>query len=266
MKHMKKVIFLNCLFLFIFCIIIEEGNAGDYSSKNDKVKEIAGFLNVDSNRLSTECPQDSYGIEGIGSDKRLFFCLSSRDAKKRCEIAISSLDLPPARYQIQFEVKQDDPYITNFWHSIMQIHSFPDFGEKWRCPPLSIEINKKSFRAYSRWDKSRISKTLGNNCTEIGSSITSKELINNVAVKSLKWNRLSLDMFATHADNGGVKLNINESSSELKNRGNLYNDKAPPYLKLGVYKPAGWTKSEIRENRKVCVSYRNFMLKTSKAE
>jgi Polysaccharide lyase len=263
---MKKILFFNFLFLATTIIIADISDANGRPIENDMMVKIANFLDVDANRISSECPQDSFGIKGSGSDERLYFCLGSRDTQKRCEIAISGLDSPPARYQISFDVRKDSSSVSDHWYSIMQIHSFPDFGEKWRCPPLSVEINKQSFRAYSRWDKSEISKTYGYNCAEEGSSITSTELINHVVVRYNVWNRLTLDIFATHIDNGAIKININESSSELKNRGNLYNDKAPPYLKLGVYKPAGWTKSEIKENKKVCVSYKNFMLKTSKTE
>lgn len=263
---MDKILYLGLISFLTVCGVSNTVHANDYPKKNDKVKKIADFLDIDVRRISMECPQNSFGIKGDGLDKSLYFCLSPSDANKRCELTISGLDAPPAHYQITFDVKQDAASVTDKWHSIMQIHSFPDFGEKWRCPPLSIEINKNSFRAYSRWDKSKISKTLGYNCSETGSSITAKELINNVAVKASLWNSLFLDIFATHADNGAIKLNINESSSELKNRGNLYNDKRAPYLKLGIYKPAGWTKSEVEKSKRVCISYKNFILKTSKAK
>ncbi len=266
MKDKKKSLVLCLLGLGILSLTSNIVHAFDYHKNKIKVKEIADFLGVNIKYLSIECPQDTYGLKGEGSDRSLTFCLSHKDTEKRCELALSGLDTPPAMYQVSFEVKEEKTSPSNRWHSIMQIHSFPDFGEKWRCPPLSVEINKGYIRAYSRWDKSLISKTTGYNCAETGSSITSESVIDNIPIKYGNWNKFLLNIYGTYNNDGVLKLKLNESSSELKNRGNLYNDKKAPYIKLGVYKPAGWSEFEIQKGNPVCVSYKNFKLNTSKAE
>lgn len=236
----------------------------DPDQKAAQIQEIAEFLGVPAKNVNIECPQNTFKIEGQGDDKNLNICLRYQDNQKRCEVTVTGLDPAPAQYNISVDIRETIRSPSDRWHTIMQIHSFPDSGEKWRCPPLSVEVEKQHFRAYSRWDESAISKTSGNNCTEAGSSIQAREVLKNIPVRYNSWQSFQLNMRATPSKSGQIQLKINQSSSKLLNGGNVYNDKRAPFLKLGVYKPAGWSRPEIQSGQPVCVSYKNFKMASSK--
>lgn len=236
----------------------------DQDLKAAQIQEISEFLGVPATDVKIECPQNTLKIEGDGADKHLNICLNYRDNQKRCEVTLTGLDPAPAQYDISVDIKEAVASPSDRWHTVMQMHSFPDDGEKWRCPPLSVEVEKRHFRAFSRWDKNAISTTSGNNCTEAGSSIKAREVIGNVPVHYNSWQNFQLMMLATPSQNGQMKLKINQASSKRLDGGNLYNDKRAPFLKLGVYKPAGWSQPEIQSGQPVCVSYKNFKMVSSK--
>lgn len=153
-------------FIFVFCWL-----SGGVAVAAPSEQQIADFIGGTRDQIHIECPQKSYDIKSDGEGGFLNICLNYKDAQKRCEISISGFDNIPAQYDVSFELKEAKNSPSERWHTVMQIHSFPDKTEKWRCPPLSVEVKNGKFRAYSRWDIHKVSRTYGNNCTEAGSSI-----------------------------------------------------------------------------------------------
>lgn len=220
-------------------------------------KELSEFFKVSADRINIECPQKSYELTGQQSDQILNICLHKADNQKRCEITISGIDRAPVKHHISYELNFSDPNPRKRWESIMQIHSFPDKGEAWRCPVASFEVKDGLYRMYNRWDASPISRTLGYNCAEQGSSISSRTIINDVKVKAGQWQKIVLDAGLSTED-GEFRFSIDDKVSPDFKGPNTFNDERQPYLKFGIYKPTGWENDHVTS----CVKYRNVKIVT----
>ena len=85
---------------------------------------------------------------------------NTRLKNNRCEVANRKLlkldkDFVLGFSFIPLDVSDDD----KFWHSVFQIHSFPDLklGESWRCPISALEVVNGQLRMFNRWDDNKIS-------------------------------------------------------------------------------------------------------------
>jgi hypothetical protein len=255
----KSLFWILCAFLLIASASVEAADTGRQPSR----MEIADFLGVSTWEVGVECPQKTFFMKGDGKEAEMTFCLNPEDKENRCEIAIDTLQSSPSETQISFDIKTTYEIPEARWHSIMQIHEFPDKGEAWRCPPFTIEVSEGKFRAFSRWDEKSISRTHGYNCTEEGSSIQGRTVVEGIPAQPDIWQNISLKTRLSPYSDGWMRLRIGENSEKLTSGGNSYNDKRTPYVKLGIYKPAGWTEKEKKRRNPVCASYRNVNIVSS---
>lgn len=250
------------IFIFILMVYMSIGSSPSFAGQSVGVDErlLAKFFGVPVGGIYIECPQKSFEIRKTKENQELRMCLSPWDHENRCEVSIVSLPKFPIKTRISMQVKPSRETPSDRWHSILQIQTFPDKGEAWRCPPFSLETMNERFRAYSRWDASPLSRTSGYHCTESGSSISAQEVISGIPVAYGEWQSISLDMFLSpYNEEGWLSLKIGQSAATMKG-GNTYNDKKLPYLKLGIYKPSGWEEQEKRAGLPNCVTYRNVKI------
>lgn len=248
----------------IYGIALFSGISSAFSGEAET--QMAAALGVPVDGIFIECPQNTYSIKRDEKGQKateLKICLSPDDVGKRCEVTVMPLRASPATYKISLEMNVLAESPASFWYSVMQIHSFPDQGESWRCPPFSLEVVGQRFRAYSRWDTSPISRTMGNNCTETGSSLRGRDLLSGVPVLYNRWQQVELGGSLSPYNDGRLFLNINKWKSLRINGGNIFNDARSPFIKLGIYQPAGWDEKLWRSAHPVCVGYRNLKIVSS---
>lgn len=168
----------------------------------------------------------------------------SSDERPRCEVANRTWLSLGSEFEVAFDIAVNSNYHENYWHNIMQIHSFPDLeeGEVWRCPILSVEVKGGMLRAFSRFDKERISQTINGSCANEGNSIRSNKLFDRVPFKSNANYRIEVAGKLSTGQDGFLKISINDEVVSFTKGPNAFNDVKGPYLKLGIYKPSGWLK------------------------
>lgn len=220
-------------------------------------QKLAKFFGVEKERIFVECPQQSFSLEDK-IEPVLNICLKKLDKQKRCEIAVHNLKRVPAAHNISYEISVKDPQPRREWQSFMQIHSFPDKGEAWRCPVAALEAEDGTFRIYNRWDASALSLTTGHNCTEPGSSISGRSILQDVSVMPGAWQKVNMDVALSTEENGHFQAKIGPKDSGLINGPNTFNDKKDPFLKFGIYKPTSWEKGHVE----TCVQYRKVEIVT----
>lgn len=239
------------LALFLLCLLPYNAAASEVSKA--LTKEIADFLNLPVQRVFLECFSHEIDFPVLDGQKTMRICLRKSDKQKRCEISIKDLKTTPALQKISFEAMiENSASKPEKWFSLMQIHSFPDKGESWRCSPFSLEYSKSALRLFNRWDPNKISKTDILTCASPETSISSKTIFSGIQLE--KWNKISLDLKLSFENDGYIKSTLNNQSFPVLHGPNLYNDKRPPYLKLGIYKPNSWDK----HHKISCVTYRNI--------
>lgn len=240
-------------FMVIPCCVQAEPTPGE-----ENMRALEQFFGVPAGGLSVECPQKSYQLAGNEeAGRELYICLDANSGEDRCEISVTSLKKSPSSYRISYEVKQSSGNPSSYWNSVMQIHSPPDPGEGWRCPLLSVEVLRGEYRVFSRWDTSYMSHISGDGCVGDGATIRARDVLKGVPVVYGKWQDVLFDVTFSPYQNGRLRFKIGKSESRLIEGGNSYNDEGDPYIKFGVYKPAGWSEGEARVGFPVCVSYRN---------
>lgn len=250
----------NKITIYFATLFIINAGAIGLSCAAPSDSRLAAFFGVAEKDISVECPQDTYSIVQEGKVDTLRMWIRAGKNEKRCEIAVKTLSKDSKLAQrVSFDVMQPSTNISKEWYAIMQIHSFPDknLGEVWRCPPLSFEAMNRGYRAFSRWDKNEKSLTSGYNCTEEGSTIKARELMSNVPVLYDSWQKLTLDIVMSPFDDGQVRLAVGRFVSPVFKGGTRFNDAKPPYLKFGIYKPAGWTAEERQRGQDLLVFYKN---------
>ncbi len=251
---------MNYKNLFLILILFSLLPCQKSFAAEDAIKtKMADFFNVSPERIYIECPQNSYRFSEEEGQETLNFCLHKLDQNKRCEVSISNLGRSPEINRISYDIKVADVTPRKLWQSVMQIHSFPDEGEKWRCPVMSLEVVNGTFRSFNRWDASPVSRTLGYNCAEAGSSISSRPVLNDVAVKPGHWQKVELTSKLS-IEEGELLLKIDGKGSGSLEGPNIFNDKKPPFLKFGIYKPTGFEKGHVES----CVKYKNVKILTDK--
>lgn len=203
--------------------------------------------------LDNECPQKTYSIDA--AKKQLHICLLAEHAeKRRCEFSFKKLLVPDAELSLSFEFQmhvadENDKQ----WISYFQIHSFPDFGEQWRCPVSALEVFEGKLRMYNRWDELGISITNDGTCASKTNSISTRTLFQQVPFERDRWQQFNWTGKITHKPHGELTVSLNNNVVSHVVGPNTYNDKRIPFFKLGIYKPTSWDAS-----KKYCVDYRNI--------
>ena len=121
---------------------------------------------------------------------------------------------------------------------IAQWHENPDFdlGEKWRSPPIALEIIKGKWqvRVLSASEKVNTNKTLSSN--------------NSFDIEDFKagtWHDWIFHIHFSFEEDGLIQVWHNGKLVVDHAGPNYYNDKKGPYFKIGLYK-WGWKAKNVR--------------------
>lgn len=245
-------IFLQALCAGLF-VVVTAASANPAPSK----KELGAFFNVKPDRLFIECASKDFQLTDATDGPVLSMCLSKNDKKRRCEIAVHDISRTPAPFNVNFDVMSDSLNTASTEEfSIMQLHSYPDKGESWRCPVMSLEVKDSTLRLFNRWDKEKLSKGAGYNCAGAGSTITSRVLFQNMPVENDRWHHMNISGVLSYDPMGEVKASLDDRVLADTSGATTYNDRRPPFLKFGIYKPTSWRKSQP----KICMHYKNVQI------
>jgi len=185
-----------------------------------------------------ECISDQYKLMNNGFESSLSY---TDRRTKRCEIATHELIKRGEPFELSFIfstafLEKKDP----FWHIIFQIHSFPDKGEEWRCPVLSLEVIDGALRMTNRWDAKKVSSLVDGTCASPANSIKSRKVFfgydfePNTKYEIKLMGKLAID------DSGELEVRVNDELLGYHQGANTFNDERGPYIKFGVYKPTSW--------------------------
>ena len=252
MNTQKFIAFLSFSLLFVSNPV--------WAGQDEAMKgRLAEFFNVSPDQIYIECDQNTYQLGEEGGMPVLNVCLNKVDQKKRrCEITVHGLKRSPSVNKISYDINIADTTPHKEWESVMQIHSFPDKGEAWRCPVTALEAEKGAFRIFNRWDASPLSTTYGYNCAEPGSSISSRNIIKDVDIKPGQWQKVELNLTLSTGADGRYQAIIDNANSGMIEGPNTYNDQKLPFVKFGIYKPTSWED----DHQQTCVKYRNVKIVT----
>jgi len=161
---------------------------------------------------------------------------------KRCEIASRHTLEFNHPFNLSFSVSSQNISNDDEWHSIFQIHSFPDIklGEIWRCPVAALEVKNGNLRMFNRWDKNLLSVTDNGSCANKGNSISSRLLFDDFKLTDNVVYKIVIAGVLSYKGNGHLSVFINDKEVASFFGPNAYFDKRGPYLKLGIYKPTSW--------------------------
>jgi len=180
---------------------------------------------------------------------------------KRCEIATHDLIKMNDPFELSFifstdHIEKNDPE----WHLIFQIHSFPDTGEEWRCPVLSLEVIEGTLRMTNRWDANKISSLVDGTCASPKNSIKSREVFLDYALEPNTKYEIKIIGKLAIDDSGMLEARINNEVLDSHEGPNTFNDKRGPYIKFGIYKPTWW-----EYKKTLSYQYLDFVFKGDKA-
>lgn len=197
-----------------------------------------------------ECLSGDYLIDGGRFESNLHY---KNRASRRCEIANAKQIALEKPFNISFSFSTDNvDYMDNDWHSIFQIHSFPDLdkNERWRCPILALEVKNGKLRMFNRWDASVVSLTSNGTCAGIGNSISSRAVFDEYMIRKKISYDVVVSGILTYEPHGSIDVFINGEHIAHLMGPNAFNDSKGPFFKLGIYKPTGW-----RSHQKIQYSY-----------
>lgn len=162
---------------------------------------------------------------------------------KRCEITNRQMIQLNEPFILTFTLEASRvDYLDDQWHSILQIHSFPDLklGEKWRCPISALEVYKGELRMFNRWDSDKVSITNNGTCANQGNSISSRRLFSGYRIERDKAYNVVIKGVMSYSKRGRLTVIINnEVLADIKGP-NAFNDIQGPFVKYGIYKPTSW--------------------------
>lgn len=213
------------------------------------------LLYIAGKPFKIECSRESGALSNVSDELNI----SLRPNSKRCEIASFPIKIPQ-EITVEFEVELDEiPSKDNEWFSIFQVHSFPDkeFGEKWRCPVMALEVLNSKLRMYSRWDSSEVSDLVVGTCAHRENSISDRLVFDNYEIEEGNNISIKLRLMATYSNRGFLQLTINNNLIADIDGPNAFNDNKGIFIKLGAYKPTSWhQRDEIKLSyRKIMFSY-----------
>jgi hypothetical protein len=187
-----------------------------------------------------ECVSGDYLMEGGRFESNLHY---KDRTSRRCEIANATLIALGEPFSISFSFSTDNvDYMDNEWHSIFQIHSFPDLekNELWRCPILALEVKNGKLRMFNRWDSSIVSLTSNGTCSGYGNSISSRLVFDEYVIQKKFRYDVVVSGVLTYETHGSLDLFVNGKHITHLQGPNAFNDLKGPFFKLGIYKPTGW--------------------------
>lgn len=215
---------------------------------------ITSKVNVDAlGDWNLECPAGNYLFENGYFKPTIAY---NERYTRRCEISNRTLLQLNIPFSFSFSISTSSvEYTDRQWHSIFQIHSFPDLalGEIWRCPVLAFEIQKGHIRMFNRWDINMLSKTAEGTCASDKNSISSRLLFDNYRIEKNSTYHLVVSGIMSYEENGVLDVYINGEKIAHVTGPNTFNDVEGPYLKLGIYKPTSW---DVKKG--LSYSYRNI--------
>jgi hypothetical protein len=190
--------------------------------------------------IHTECDMNKILFSNDGS---IHFSLQRTSKKKRCEIAVLNFLQYSRLFRVEFDFKTQSLYELDDWHSYFQIHAMPDEGENWRCPIYALETFRGKLRSFLRWDYQNISILNQGSCASSSNSIQSIMLFEEVKYNNSAWNHFSILGSLGLGKNNCLEIRLNNVLLAKHCGANIFNDKSPPYLKFGIYKPSGWRRA-----------------------
>jgi len=211
------------------------------------------LLYIAGKPFKIECSRESGALSNISDELNI----SLRPNSKRCEIASFPIKIPQ-EITVEFEVELDEiPSKDNEWFSIFQVHSFPDkeFGEKWRCPVMALEVLNSKLRMYSRWDSSEVSDLVVGTCAHRENSISDRLAFDEISIAERQVIDVRLKMFLTFDEQGRTQVSINDRVVANIKGPNTFNDRKGIFIKIGIYKPTSW---KYKSN--ILVHYRKIHL------
>ncbi len=215
--------------------------------------DMARAFDLPVSRLSLECHHDNIAL----NQGELTLCLTPENGQsKRCEASFKLLEYAPSQHQIHYDFHLDEHMAAaSNLYIISQVHALPDKQEPWRCPPLSFDVKNSTFFAHNRWDTNKITEDPHNKCIHSTSSIQGRKVLDGISLpEEQAWHEVNLDLTLS-TENGSLALQLNEHQSDVLNGPNTYNDRRPPFLKLGIYNPHN-AKIEKRQ----CITFKNIMI------
>ena len=138
----------------------------------------------------------------------------------------------------------DDWEVSQYIDILLQWHSVPDthLGESWKNglnPPLALFVNGERWRLTSLWDANRITqkrKYSGSNRYDLG------------PIARGQWTDWVIRVTWSYTPGKGILEVWRDGKQVVSQPGpNTFNDRKPPYLKLGIYKPAWNPKNKWAE-------------------
>ena len=179
---------------------------------------------------------------------------SDWDVTNRSEIGLQSVP-PDSEYVYRFSTFLPDSYVADPSHEIIaQWHAKPDFhlGETWSGagPVLSLNIADGKWILDSRWDSRQImqSKERGEGPKE-KPKVTAEgsESIELDNYQTGQWTDWFFRVKWSLEDDGFVEVWQDGELVWSRTGPNRYNDLLGPYLRMGVYKPAGWEEAQVTQ-------------------
>ncbi|MDP2573397.1 heparin lyase I family protein [Vibrio penaeicida] len=228
----------------ILCSLIWFASGSNVAFANNSKKSMEPEDFITTNRetsLVYECHPTLWNRSKLSSE--IEFTLKPKKGRKRCEIAVQKALKRDEPFSLSFRFKVKDNYAySDRWHSYFQIHSFPDKGEKWRCPIVALETRSGKLRMFNRWDHKRVSKTVDGTCASRSNSIKTRTLFKGVSYSSEKWHIFKIEGTLSNKDSACLKTYLDDQILSETCGPNTLNDEKMPFFKLGIYKPTGWDK------------------------
>lgn len=220
-------------------------------------EQLAAVMNLPANAsLYLECQQQQLALIDQPIPVIRATMRYQDKAQRRCEFAIHHGLQKQQAFSFSFQIKltnvePNDPY----WHSYLQIHSFPDEGEQWRCPIAALESINGSLRMFNRWDLSALSDTSQTTCANQQNSMQHRTVFQGLNLIPNQWHEVEINGLMSLEDDGYLRITIDQQLVADVQGPNTYNDVKPPYLKLGIYKPTSWY-----QQNDIVVEYRDIHL------
>lgn len=267
--YMKKNFMSTFFVLFIILAIIPVtlnslvNKSVVYASQRSRTPSSANFSDSFEKSLNNRWNYET-------ADLKYSYCISNKYARvgnyslrielrntdpdvndsKRSEIALLPRELPNEEHWYSFSTylpsTTDEDYSVdpNSSEIIAQWHNYPDEGEEWTSPPLSLETRNGHYFVNRCWDPApitsnvQISKNNTYSESDIGSYIEDKG----------KWTDWTFHVKWGWLDSHSPKLEVYKNNVKILDCNglpNMTNDQSGVYMKLGVYK---WDWKQQPEN------------------
>ncbi len=175
---------------------------------------------------------------------------SDWDVTNRSEIGLQSVPAD-SEYVYRFSTFLPESYVADPSHEIIaQWHAKPDFhlGETWSGagPVLSLNIANGKWLLDSRWDSRQIMRTKEPGKTKKADPEGSDSLeLDNYLTE--QWTDWVFRVKWSLEDDGFIEVWQDGELVWSRTGPNRYNDLLGPYLRTGIYKPAGWEEAQVTQ-------------------